>query len=93
MVALQQGRTDAISTDDAILFGFQAQDPNTRVVGPRFSREPYGLGINKQHPDFVRFVNGVLARMRADGTWAAIYRKWLGKFGRVPEPPVARYRG
>ena len=34
------------------------------------------------HPDFVRFVNGVLARMRADGTWRRIYRKWL------PGPPA-----
>jgi polar amino acid transport system substrate-binding protein len=90
MVALQQGKVDAVSTDDAILFGFQAQDPNSEVVGAQFSREPYGLGINKHHPEFVRFVNGVLARMRADGTWSAIYRRWLGRFG-APKPPVARY--
>jgi polar amino acid transport system substrate-binding protein len=91
MVALQQGSVDAVSTDDAILFGFQAQDPNSRVVGPQVSSEPYGLGINKHHPDFVRFVNGVLAAMRADGSWTASYRKWLGRFGPPPPPPAPRY--
>jgi polar amino acid transport system substrate-binding protein len=37
----------------------------------------------------VRFVNGVLDRMRADGTWKQIYQKWLGQ--PVPEPPPPLY--
>ena len=31
---LQQGQVDAISTDNAILLGLHAQDPNTTIVGP-----------------------------------------------------------
>jgi polar amino acid transport system substrate-binding protein len=94
LVALQEGRADAISTDDAILYGFQAQDPYTKIVGPRFSDEPYGMAINKSHPDLVRFVNGVLAQMRSDGTWVSIYQKWLGRVthARAPAPPQAHYR-
>ncbi len=93
LVALQQGTVDAISTDDAILLGFQAQDPYTKIVGPRFSDEPYGMAISPAHPDFVRFVNGVLAAMRADGTWGRIYAHWLGRFGPTPAPPPAHYAG
>jgi polar amino acid transport system substrate-binding protein len=93
LVALQQGTVDAISTDDAILLGFQAQDPYTKIVGPRFSDEPYGMAISQAHPDFVRFVNGVLAGMRADGTWSRIYAHWLGRFGPTPAPPPAHYAG
>jgi polar amino acid transport system substrate-binding protein len=94
LVALQEGKVDAISTDDAILYGFQAQDPYTKIVGPRFSDEPYGMAINKTHPDLVRFVNGVLAQMRGDGTWASIYAKWLGRVTHTPapSPPQAHYR-
>jgi polar amino acid transport system substrate-binding protein len=80
----------AISTDDSILAGLAAQDPRTKIVGPRFSNEPYGLAISQQHPDFVRFVNAVLQRLRADGQWAASYARWIGT--PAPAPPPARYK-
>jgi polar amino acid transport system substrate-binding protein len=92
-VALQQGNVAAIASDDAILYGFAAQDPYTKLVGPRFTDEPYGMAIAKSHPDFVRFVNAVLAQMRADGTWRADYRKWLGRVAPTPAPPTAHYLG
>jgi polar amino acid transport system substrate-binding protein len=90
LVLLQQGQVAAISTDDSILAGLQAQDPFTKIICPAFAAEPYGLAISKQHPDFVRFVNAVLAQMRADGQWAASYRHWVGS--PAPAPPPAQYR-
>jgi polar amino acid transport system substrate-binding protein len=93
LVALQQGRVDAISTDDSILLGFRAQDPYTKIVGRNLADVPYGMAISKAHPEFVRFVNGVLARTRADGTWRRIYARWLGKtfHAKTPAPPTAQY--
>jgi polar amino acid transport system substrate-binding protein len=94
LVALQQGLVDAVTSDDSILLGFKAQDPYTKIVGTSFAAEPYGMAISKAHPDFVRFVNGVLAAMRADGTWRAIYSRWLGKVSpAIPAPPTAHYLG
>jgi polar amino acid transport system substrate-binding protein len=90
LVLLQQGDVAAISTDDSILAGLGAQDPYTEIIGPRLSDEPYGLAISKQHADFVRFVNAVLAKMRADGQWAASYRRWIGN--PVPPPPAVHYQ-
>jgi polar amino acid transport system substrate-binding protein len=92
LVMLQQGQVDAVSTDDAILAGLAAQDPYTEVVGPRLTEEPYGVAIAKGREDLVRFVNAVLERMRADGTWTAIHRRWLGALGPAPAPPPARYQ-
>jgi polar amino acid transport system substrate-binding protein len=89
LVLLQQGQIAAISTDDSILYGLKAQDPFTKVVGPPLYDQPYGLAISQEHPDFVRFVNAVLARERADGAWAASYAHWVGT--PVPAPPPARY--
>jgi polar amino acid transport system substrate-binding protein len=90
---LQQGRVAAISTDSSILLGLRAQDPNTKIIGGSLADVPYGVVISKAHPDFVRFVNGVLAQMRADGTWTRLYNRWLGQFGPVPAPPTAQYDG
>jgi polar amino acid transport system substrate-binding protein len=89
LVMLQQGQVDAVSTDDTILAGMAAQDPNTKLVGPPFTSEPYGVAISRSSPDMVRFVNGVLAQIRADGTWAKLYSQWLG--GAAPAPPAAKY--
>jgi len=89
LVLLQQGQVAAISTDDSILAGLTAQDPWTKIVGPRFSKEPYGLAISKQHADFVRFVNAVLQKLRTDGQWAASYTHWVGS--PAPPPPSAQY--
>ena len=89
LVRLQQNQVAAVSTDDSILYGLAAQDPFTKVVGPPLTNEPYGLAISKQHPDFVRFVNAVLAADESDGGWAASYKRWLGT--PVPKPPTPRY--
>ncbi len=89
LVLLQQGDVAAISTDDSILDGLAAQDPWTKLVGPRLTDEPYGLAISKQHPDFVRFVNAVLQQLRTNGQWAASYAHWVGT--PVPAPPSAQY--
>ncbi|MHC9293246.1 glutamate ABC transporter substrate-binding protein [Mycobacterium sp. LTG2003] len=91
LVMLQQGQVDAISTDDAVLAGLAEQDPNVKLVGAGLGVEPYGVGIGKDHRDLVRFVNGVLARIRADGTWERLYRARLSSLGPSPGPPTARY--
>jgi polar amino acid transport system substrate-binding protein len=90
LVLLQQGQVAAISTDGSVLAGLAAQDPETKIVGPFFTVEPHGLGISQANPDFVRFVNAVLARQIADGQWAASYARWIGT--PVPAPPVAMYK-
>lgn len=92
LVMLQQGQVDAISTDDSILAGLKAQDPNTEVVGERFTDEPYGIAAAKPASDLIRFVNAVLDRLRSSGRWSQIYQRWLSELGPVPAPPVARYR-
>ncbi len=94
LVMLQQGQVDAVSTDDAILIGMAAQDPNVKVLEPTFTDEPYGMAISKTHPEFTSFVNGVLAQVRADGTWAQIYSTYLTPYTHSPppSPPPPSYR-
>lgn len=91
LMLLQQRQVDAVSTTDNVLAGLLAQDPYTKLVGPRFTREPHGLAVSKSTPDLVRFVNAVLERMRDDGTWTDLHERWLGDLG-DEKPPPARYR-
>jgi polar amino acid transport system substrate-binding protein len=91
LVALQQRQVDAVSTDDAILAGLVSQDPYLHITGPDLHEEPYGIGINLQNTGLVRFVNGTLDRIRRDGTWNTLYRKWLTVLGPAPAPPTPRY--
>ncbi|GAD83468.1 glutamate ABC transporter substrate-binding protein [Nocardia asteroides NBRC 15531] len=92
LVVLQQRQVDAVSTDDAILAGLAAQDPYTEVVGDSISAEPYGIGIPKGDDDLVRFVNATLERIRNDGTWLRIHRRWLATLGETPSPPAPTYQ-
>ena len=93
LVLFQQGKVDAITGDDTVLAGLAAQDPYAFVVKAKaFTSEPYGLGISKEHPEFVRFVNGVLEQMRTDGQWTTAYNTWLKEaLGPAPAPPPAVY--
>ena len=89
LALLQQGDATAISTDDCILKGLESQDPWTELKGPPLTNERCGPAINKQHPDFVAFVNAVLEQLRTDGQWSASYAHWIGT--PVPAPPAAEY--
>jgi polar amino acid transport system substrate-binding protein len=91
LMLMQLGQVDAASTDDTILMGLAAQDPNTKVIGPRFTDEPYGLAMQPKQTDFVRFVNAVLEQMREDGSLKALATKWLGD-NALFAPPTAEYR-
>jgi polar amino acid transport system substrate-binding protein len=92
LVLLQQGQVDAVSTIDVLLAGLAAQDPTTEIVGSPVSDEPAGVGISRDSPELVRFVNAVLERVRTDGTWARSYQRWLSRLGPAPAPPTPVYR-
>lgn len=92
LVKFQRGEVDAITGDDTVLAGLAAQDPYAQVVGDAFTAEPYGLGMNAEDVDFVRFVNAVLAQAVADGRWTASYDQWLAEaLGPAPAAPVPDY--
>jgi polar amino acid transport system substrate-binding protein len=91
LVRLQDGIDDALTTDDTIMWGFQFQDPNTRVVHlarpDQIETEPYGVAVNLAHPQFVRFINAVLARLDANGTWEQLYGALRARLTQRFDPP------
>ena len=91
MALWQQGTVDAITGDDAILAGLTAQDPSAVVPGREsIEKEPYGLAVAKDHPEFAQFINGVLEQLRKDGGWQKAYTS-SGLAARLPgrtQPPA-----
>ena len=93
LVALQEGKVDAITSDNTILASFQAQDgaaDNTRILGA-LEQEPYAIAMQKGHEDLVKFVNSVLEQMRNDQSLQGLYTYWLGA-NAPATPPTAHYR-
>lgn len=93
LVMLQQGEVDGMSTNDTILVGFNAQDPNLRILtGVSLSTEPTAIGLPQGHPEWVRYVNAVLDDVRASGRWDELYDEWLADLlGDSQGPPVPAY--
>lgn len=75
--ALQSGQGDAMTTDNAILLGMASQNPDYVLAGESFTKEPYGIAINKGQDNFLNEVNQALAEMHADGTYDKIFDKWF----------------
>jgi glutamate transport system substrate-binding protein len=93
--ALDNGQVDAVTTDNVILTGLVAGNPDTReLVGNPFTKEPYGIGLKKDDTDFRNFINDVLEESYEDGSWADAWDRTAGKITgeEAPEPPkVDRY--
>jgi glutamate transport system substrate-binding protein len=82
-------QVDVVTTDDAILKGYAAQQPDKlKVVGETFSTEPYGIGLNHDDGALRNKINDILQGAETDGTWKKIYDGTLGKSGSPADPPA-----
>ncbi|MGG1440697.1 glutamate ABC transporter substrate-binding protein [Brevibacillus laterosporus] len=77
--ALKAGQGDALTTDNALLYGMAKQDPNFRVVEGTFTEEPYGIALPKGDTEFVALVNDLIKEMKQNGEYDKLYEKWIGE--------------
>ncbi|MGO4492637.1 glutamate ABC transporter substrate-binding protein [Arthrobacter sp. 2YAF22_2] len=89
--ALKSGQVDAVTTDQAILLGYAAQEPDSlKVVGQPFTVEKYGVGLKKGDTALRQFINKTFT----DGgtVWQKLYDQTLGQSGtKVQQPAVENY--
>jgi polar amino acid transport system substrate-binding protein len=78
--ALRNKQVDAIVYDAPILLYHAANDGKgkTSVVGPMFRRESYGI-LFAQDSALRKPVNETLLKLRENGTYDILYRKWFAK--------------
>ena len=86
VLALQQGKVVAVTTDESILAGLLAKLPKGEYEIPdvRISDEPYGLGIRKGDTNFLNFVNQTILEMEKSGEAKEIFDRWFGPDSGTP---------
>jgi glutamine transport system substrate-binding protein len=82
-LALEAGRVDAAMHDTPNVLYFVNTEGNgkVKVAGDPVSGDKYGIGFPKGSP-LVPKVNEELVKIKADGRYAKLYKKWFGS-----EPP------
>jgi glutamate transport system substrate-binding protein len=93
--ALTAGQVDAVTTDNVILTGLVAGNPEGfELVGNPFTKEPYGIGLAKGDDAFRTFINDTLQESFDDGSWADAWDRTAGAISgtEAPTPPtINRY--
>lgn len=86
---LLAGDVDAVTSDDVVLAGYVAENPDDiKVVDSPFDVHHYGVGLPQGSPD-VAVVDDVLREMIEVGIWRSSYLRYLREPGTtVPTPPV-----
>ncbi len=74
--ALRAGTVDAVINDIAVLGPFASADFDVATTFP--TGEQYGLGVKTGNSGLLAAVNATLARIASDGTYDAIYEKYIG---------------
>ncbi|MFI6645082.1 glutamate ABC transporter substrate-binding protein [Streptomyces sp. NPDC050504] len=86
-------QVDAVTTDDAILKGYAADNPTKlKVIGSPFTKEPYGIGMDKDDKALRDAINDSLDKHIKDGTYKKIYDATLGLSASEYKAPPALER-
>ncbi len=71
------GRADAAVTGKPAAYQYTRTRPGLRVLDEQLTTEEYGMALRKDTPELTRAVNGAIAKLKADGTYDAIVKKWF----------------
>ncbi|MBW2440884.1 MAG: transporter substrate-binding domain-containing protein [Deltaproteobacteria bacterium] len=74
-----KGTADAFVYDFPFNAVFSTMHPSDQFVflDKPFTKEPIAWAIRKNDPDFLKFLNAFLFRMKSDGRFDRIYHKWF----------------
>lgn len=75
------GRADAAVTGKPAAYQYVRTRPGLRVLEEQLTTEEYGMALRKDTPELTKAVNAALVRLKADGSYAAIVKKWFSAGG------------
>lgn len=71
------GRADAAVTGKPAAYQYVRTRPGLRVLEEQLTTEEYGMALRKDSPELTKAANAALAKLKADGTYAALVKKWF----------------
>ncbi|MCG3189486.1 MAG: Glutamine-binding periplasmic protein [Burkholderiaceae bacterium] len=71
------GRADAAVTGKPAAFQYVRTRGGLRVLDEQLTTEEYGMAVRKDTPELTKAVNAALGKLKADGTYAALVKKWF----------------
>lgn len=71
------GRADAAVTGKPAAFQYVRTRGGMRVLEEQLTTEEYGMAIRKDTPELTKAVNAALTKVKADGSYAALIKKWF----------------
>lgn len=71
------GRADAAVTGKPAAFQYVRTRGGMRVLDEQLTIEEYGMAVRKDSPELTKAVNASLVKVKADGTYAALTKKWF----------------
>lgn len=81
VLALQQGKVQAVTTDEAILAGLLAKmtgKEKYEIPNVQISEEAYGIAMKKGEKNLNTLIGKTLLEMEKSGEAKAIFEKWFG---------------
>jgi polar amino acid transport system substrate-binding protein len=78
--ALNRGDVDAVVSDIPVLAEYIKANARAgiKLVGGPFTREQYGIAVNKGKPEILLKLNTALAKIRKEGAYQKIFNRWFG---------------
>lgn len=78
---LLNGGVEAVVADNGVVVNFLANNKNVKlktIDDSSFEKEYYGIAVKKGNKELLDKINKGLAAIKADGTYAKIYKKYFG---------------
>jgi polar amino acid transport system substrate-binding protein len=76
-LAVKHKKIDAFAFDRPILQYVVSQNPDLAIMDEKIASEEIVVGLSLGNTDLMEKVNAFIAQYRADGTYKAMYERWL----------------
>jgi len=78
VLALKQGKVDAVTSDDVLLAQFVHDNPDLEVVGDFMTRENYGMVMREDDSKWRDWINAEIQGAWKSGLYQELYVKYFG---------------